>query len=84
MNNKLKQSYFISHRDSDWVMTRVLGLDEPFTRSNGTVMARIYERLTKASRREQAEYLSSLVDAEEKAYRRGLYDAFKTLQEECA
>ena len=54
----------------------IFKLDETFTRSNGTTIARIYERLTKASRR-RAEGRKT-----ETAYRQGVYDAFKALQEE--
>ena len=60
----------------------------PFTRSNGTIAARIYERLTKASRRkaeQQGPYLMN-TDVDnvwyEQHYRRGVYDAFKALQGE--
>jgi hypothetical protein len=50
-----------------------------FTRSNGTMLARIYERLTKASRRR---YDGGNVWHEEQAYRQGVYDGFKALQKE--
>jgi hypothetical protein len=57
-----------------------------FTRSDGTVVARIYERLTKRSRRTQAAYYDPdhlcWGDVGERAYRRGVYDGFKALQEE--
>lgn len=57
-------------------------LDLPFSRSNGTALSRIYERLTKASRR-RATYLGEEYDdGREEAYRQGVYDAFKALQEE--
>lgn len=68
-------------REDYWIMSDVVGLDEPFTRSNGTVMARVYERLTKASRR-RAEGFEDRIPVSEAHYRRGVYDAFKALQEE--
>ena len=58
----------------------------PFTRSNGTMIARIYERLTKRSRRRDEWYAITYPDQgpsiKEEAYRRGVYDGFKALQEE--
>ena len=61
------------------------GIVRPFTKSNGTIMARVYERLTKRSRR-QEELLYYNVGAEEafyeKAYRRGVYETLKALQDE--
>ena len=61
-------------------------LDLPFTKSRGTIMFRLYERLTKASRRrEPTHYMGGttghLVEA---AYRRGTYDAYTALQDEMA
>lgn len=57
-----------------------------FTRSNGSISARIYERLTKASRRQPYQYdingFRSPIHAQEVAYRRGVYDAISALQEE--
>ena len=59
-----------------------------FTRSNGSIAARVYERLTKASRRRQAIYsagdysLRGNDPLTEHAYRQGLYDALKALQVE--
>ena len=58
-----------------------LGVESPFTRSNGTVLARVYERLTKASRRRDATY-EDMEPIVETAYRRGVYDAFQALQKE--
>jgi hypothetical protein len=60
---------------------------ESFTRSNGTIIARLYERLTKASRRREPDYKRLIVipggiEDREKAYRQGVYDAYKALQEE--
>lgn len=69
-----------------------LGTEKPFTRSNGTLMARIYERLTKASRR-RAEHPHRLawgdsqiarIRREEQAYRQGAYDTLQALQDELA
>ena len=51
-----------------------------FTRSNGSISARIYERLTKASRRGGTGYPFTRTVSE--AYRRGVYDAMTALQEE--
>lgn len=51
-----------------------------FTRSNGSIASRLYERLTKASRRAQRTGLYSFIG--ERRYRQGVYDAFKALQEE--
>ena len=59
-----------------------LALQETFTRSNGTLIARIYERLTKASRRREPEKEAGWYSPTEQAYRRGLYDALKALQKE--
>lgn len=50
-----------------------------FTRSDGTVFARIYERLTKASRR-RVEKVHT-IDLE-KAYRQGVKDTLEALREE--
>jgi hypothetical protein len=60
--------------------------DTTFTRSNGTTFARIYERLTKASRRRQfADELPRVyleMEAQEEGYRQGVYDTLAALQEE--
>ena len=48
-----------------------------FVRSNGTACARIYERLTKASRRRRDPR-----DYEETAYRRGVKDALEAVRTE--
>ena len=55
--------------------------ERSFTRSNGTLFARIYERLTKASRR-RVEFQPSIEDIEEASYRRGVYDTLKALKTE--
>ena len=47
-----------------------------FTRSDGTLFARIYERLTKASRRRNS------LRTVETAYRRGVKDALEALRTE--
>ena len=61
-------------------------LDLPFTRSNGTALAKLYERLTKASRRKQTSSPfvpgGTLVSDIEISYRQGVYDGFKALQQE--
>ncbi len=57
----------------------------PFTRSNGSISARIYERLTKASRRAERDVWGSIGAAEgvqERYYREGVYDTLAALQEE--
>ncbi len=51
--------------------------ERTFTRSNGTVFSRIYERLTKASRRTKYPHGTA-----EKAYRRGVKDTLESLREE--
>lgn len=65
--------------------------NKTFTRSDGTVVARIYERLTKASRRKVNAALNDPtsnvwdytdIDVDEIHYRRGVYDGFKALQKE--
>ena len=59
-----------------------LDAGETFTRSNGTIIARLYERLTKASRRRTNTLSNRQSRDYEEAYRRGVYDAYKALQEE--
>ncbi len=54
----------------------LLFTSESFTRSNGTIAARIYERLTKASRRR-----TSLVVIE-RAYRKGVKDTLEAMRNE--
>ena len=69
--------------DEERIIFHVSTFMQPFTRSNGTVMARIYERLTKASRRRKRGPTGGWTHARiERAYRRGVYDAFKALQKE--
>ena len=50
-----------------------------FVRSNGTMVARIYERLTKASRRRTDGSYNSV---DESYYRQGVYDTLKALKTE--
>ncbi len=59
-----------------------LALQETFTRSNGTLIARIYERLTKASRR-RTNSLQPIRSAKaERVYRLGVKDALEALRAE--
>ena len=72
---------------SQGLPTILIDIGRTFTRSDGTIVARIYERLTKASRRRVAPpAIAGGFDWDnafkEKAYRRGVYDAYKNLQEE--
>ncbi len=64
----------------------LIDIGRTFTRSNGTVVARLYERLTKRSRRKQTSSPfvpgGTLVSDIETAYRKGVFDAYKNLQEE--
>ena len=59
-----------------------------FTRSNGTIAARIYERLTRASRRKQVPEThlpKGVVMADnhaERAYRRGVKDTLEAMRSE--
>ena len=59
-------------------------LDMPFTKSRGTIMSRLYERLTKQSRRkEPTHYMGGTIGhLTGAAYRRGVYDAYTALQDE--
>lgn len=56
-------------------MTVLTDTKATFTKSNGTVFSKIYERLTKASRRRGHTTV-------ERAYRKGIYDTLKALNEE--
>ena len=71
----------INRLDFDFNIPLALLDRRPFTRSNGTLVSKIYERLTKASRRRDNNY-EDLEPIVEYAYRRGVYDSFKALQEE--
>ncbi len=54
-----------------------------FTRSNGKVAARVYERLTKASRRRAAKHPKIIeISTEEYGYRMGVRDALAALKAE--
>lgn len=56
-----------------------------FTRSNGTIAARIYERLTKASRRDERAitgFIGTEDGAIDRAYRRGVKHALEALRTE--
>jgi hypothetical protein len=53
-----------------------------FTRSNGSTISRLYERLTKASRRREDSTFSAVDLVVEDTYRKGVYDAFKALKQE--
>ena len=56
--------------------------DTTFTRSDGTLFARIYERLTKASRR-RADYIAIGMQSDvESAYRAGVKDTLDALRKE--
>ena len=68
--------------DIDWVRAPVF--NGSFTRSNGTLIAKLYERLTKASRRAEQKNLFPGYEETYSEYRRGVYDAYKALQEELA
>lgn len=60
-------------------------LDLPFTKSSGTILSRLYERLTRASRRTAAEWPDDEVTYQrEHFYRKGVYDAYSALQDEMA
>jgi len=61
-------------------MTDLLTDERTFTRSNGTVFARVYERLTKASRRRADPRVG--YGWEEMSYRAGVKDALEALRGE--
>lgn len=52
-----------------------------FTKSNGSRFSKVYERLTKASRRRAAKTTNAPTQWAEERYRRGVYDTLKTLQD---
>lgn len=79
--------YAVEYAFVDWVPNLedaepLLFEGETFTRSNGSAISRIYERLTKASRRRAGDWDGPGNVALEASYRQGVYDAFKALQEE--
>jgi hypothetical protein len=53
--------------------------DGPFTKSNGSIAAKIYERLTRKSRRLQEKDVTPYF---EMMYRQGVYDTLKAIEEE--
>ncbi len=73
---------------SGGLMNDLLFDEGTFTRSNGTLFARIYERLTKASRRKQVPEThlpKGVVMADnhaERAYRRGVKDTLEAMRAE--
>ena len=72
---------YIAHNTTSTITTNppLINVTESFTRSNGTLIARIYERLTKASRR-RADGTYNTYD--ESMYRQGVLDAFNALRDE--
>lgn len=70
--------------DEERIIFHVSTFMLPFTRSNGTMLARVYERLTKRSRRKSIRQakVGSPCSIAERHYRRGIYDAYKALQQE--
>lgn len=78
MNDQRFDFWAVDEHGRDRTAEPLLVAGEPFTKSNGTILSRIYERLTKASRRRQGEARP----VSEPAYRRGVYDALKALQDE--
>lgn len=78
MIDKVGDFWAVDEHGNDRSAEPLLIAGEPFTKSNGTILSRIYERLTKASRRRQGEARP----VSEPAYRRGVYDALKALQDE--
>lgn len=60
-------------------MTVLTDTKATFTKSNGTTFSKIYERLTKASRRRVDKVHTQIV---EEAYRKGVYDTLKALNDE--
>lgn len=63
---------------------RALFNTQTFTRSNGTLFARVYERLTKASRRryDRIPGPKDIVFQRERSYRRGVRDTLEALRAE--
>ena len=53
----------------------VLGLDQPLTPDNGSVLGRLYDRLTRTSRDEHEDPFGT-------GYRLGVRDAYQALQKE--
>ena len=71
----------LCYMDDEGYMMEVFN-NTTFTRSDGTLFARIYERLTKASRR-RADYNAIGAGSDtESAYRRGVKDTLEALRTE--
>ncbi len=78
---------FIAHSSDGKTITLdppLISVTESFTRSNGTLVARLYERLTKASRRRVVYYDDHDRSQDETHYRRGVKDAYNALRTELA
>ncbi len=76
---------YIAHRIGGETITispPLIDVTESFTRSNGTLVARLYERLTKASRRRVDYYDDRDRSQDEAHYRRGVKDAYNALRDE--
>ena len=74
---------YIAHSTTGKTLTidpPLINVTESFTRSNGTIIARLYERLTKAARRGGTGYPYTKTVSE--AYRRGVLDAYNALRYE--
>ena len=54
--------------------------DSTFTRSDGSMFSRIYERLTKASRRREPDKEAGWYSPTEQAYRHGVKDTLTALR----
>ncbi|KKL44402.1 hypothetical protein LCGC14_2365990 [marine sediment metagenome] len=81
-----------TYKDIDWMAALPLFRQQKtFTRSDGTMFSRVYERLTKRSRRKidrstEAEYRipgdGLFILGREHAYRRGVKDTLEALRKE--
>lgn len=91
-NTASPEDAWLMYQQEQWMeknnwLAFTLGSEKPFTKSNGTLLARVYERLTKASRRrvkarKEEHYFPLATIKQEAAYRRGVYDTLKGLQKE--
>ena len=64
-------------------MLHLLNTTGTFTRSDGSIVSRIYERLTKASRRRVHTMLDGWTNADrEDAYRQGVKDTLEAVRNE--
>jgi len=72
-----------AHNNSKYEWMELIGMfnNTTFTRSDGTIFSRIYERLTKASRRRHGA-LYSRATMNERFYRKGVKDALEALRKE--